>query len=72
MHPSGIYNEWVSEYAGDAYQNAIANYVELVEDYAQRVAVSESQAARLQQVWDAATRFEIGMWDEALSVGSQA
>ena len=72
MHPRSVYNEWVSEYAGDAYQNSIANYVELVEDYAQRIAVSESQAARLQQVWDAATRFEIGMWDEALSVGSQA
>ena len=72
MHPSGVYNEWISEYAGDAYQNSIADYVELVEDYAQRVAVSEPQVARLQQVWDAATRFEIGMWDEALSIGSLA
>lgn len=34
--------------------------------------ISVSQMSRLQTIWDAVTRFEIGMWDEALSVGYHA
>jgi len=70
--PGELYNEWVKEYSGPAYQRAVHGFVNLMEEYAQRAMISVSQMSRLQTIWDAVTRFEIGMWDEALSVGYHA
>lgn len=72
IQPQGVYDEWITEYSGSTFQDAIINYVELMEEYTQRLMISEAQTARLQKIWEAATRFEIGMWDEALSVGTNA
>ncbi|WFD32392.1 trifunctional hydroxymethylpyrimidine kinase/phosphomethylpyrimidine kinase/thiaminase [Malassezia sp. CBS 17886] len=64
------YAEWIAEYSGSEFQAAAARTVDLLEARAEEERPGRAYMARLQHVWDVATRLEIGMWDEALAHGS--
>ncbi|WFD01363.1 trifunctional hydroxymethylpyrimidine kinase/phosphomethylpyrimidine kinase/thiaminase [Malassezia obtusa] len=65
------YDHWIEEYGGDAFQSAVKSTLEMLERCAARVVPSVEEMDHLQDIWNTATRLEIGMWDEAIAHGER-
>lgn len=65
------YDQWADEYGGEAFQSTVAQAMDQLEHRAELEIPAVYQTERLQQIWDTATRMEIGMWDEAIAHGER-
>lgn len=57
---------WWTQYAENEYHAAVRAGLAKIEEEAFLQALSPHQMTQLQQVWDAAVRLEVGIWDEAM------
>ncbi|WFC94854.1 trifunctional hydroxymethylpyrimidine kinase/phosphomethylpyrimidine kinase/thiaminase [Malassezia brasiliensis] len=65
------YEAWLDEYGGDGFQDVVRSTLDMFERCAARVMPSLEETEHLQEIWNTATRLEIGMWDEAIAQGER-
>ncbi|CEH13224.1 Phosphomethylpyrimidine kinase [Ceraceosorus bombacis] len=60
------FGEWIDTYADEGFQDVARKSIEAMEDRAAADFPSQERMKQLQNIWNAAVRLEIGMWDEAI------
>ncbi|KAF8507992.1 Ribokinase-like protein [Gautieria morchelliformis] len=62
------YRQWIDEYSGQGYQNAVRVGIDAIEARISEWSPSPRQFEEMRLVWERCTRLEIAFWDMALEL----